>query len=102
MVVVASIGNSGADGLYSAGAPGVGNNVIGTASYDNSHVGTRLTISPTIRRSAMPYLAGIAAADVGTDERHDAGAVVYAVTAPAAGDGCAARPAGNSAGQGRC
>ena len=38
MVVVASIGNSGADGLYSAGAPGVGNNVIGTASFDNSHV----------------------------------------------------------------
>ena len=38
MVVVASIGNSGTDGLYSAGAPGVGNNVIGVASYDNSHV----------------------------------------------------------------
>ena len=37
MVVVASIGNSGADGLYSAGAPGVGNNVIGTASFDNTH-----------------------------------------------------------------
>ena len=37
MVVVASIGNSGADGLYSAGAPGVGDKVIGTASYDNSH-----------------------------------------------------------------
>lgn len=28
MVVVASIGNSGADGLYSAGAPGLGENVI--------------------------------------------------------------------------
>ena len=37
MVVVASIGNSGADGLYAAGAPGVGDKVIGTASYDNSH-----------------------------------------------------------------
>ena len=36
MVVVASIGNSGADGLYSAGAPGVGNKVIGVASYDNT------------------------------------------------------------------
>ena len=36
MVVVASIGNSGADGLYSAGAPGVGDKVIGTASYDNT------------------------------------------------------------------
>jgi minor extracellular serine protease Vpr len=38
MVVVASIGNSGASGLYSAGAPGVGNNVIGVASFDNTHI----------------------------------------------------------------
>jgi len=37
MVVVASIGNSGADGLYSAGAPGLGENVIGVASFDNTH-----------------------------------------------------------------
>lgn len=38
MVVVASIGNSGANGLYSAGAPGLGEKVIGVASYDNSHL----------------------------------------------------------------
>jgi subtilisin family serine protease len=38
MVVVASIGNSGANGLYAAGAPGLGSKVIGTASFDNSHV----------------------------------------------------------------
>jgi len=38
MVVVASIGNSGANGLYSAGAPGLGDKVIGVASYDNSNV----------------------------------------------------------------
>ena len=38
MVVVASIGNSGATGLYSAGAPGVGKKVIGTASFDNVQV----------------------------------------------------------------
>jgi|CXWL01.1.fsa_nt_gi subtilisin family serine protease len=37
MVVVASIGNSGANGLYSAGAPGLGENVIGVASFDNTH-----------------------------------------------------------------
>ena len=37
MVVVASIGNSGANGLYSAGAPGLGKDVIGVASFDNSH-----------------------------------------------------------------
>lgn len=38
MVVVASIGNSGANGLYSAGAPGLGDKVIGVAAFDNSHV----------------------------------------------------------------
>jgi minor extracellular serine protease Vpr len=38
MIVVASIGNSGASGLYSASAPGLGKNVIGVASFDNTHV----------------------------------------------------------------
>jgi subtilisin family serine protease len=37
-VVVASIGNSGTSGLYAAGAPGVGEKVIGVASYDNTSV----------------------------------------------------------------
>ena len=47
MVVVASIGNSGANGLYSAGAPGVGNKVIGVASFDNSHVQlSTFTVTP--------------------------------------------------------
>ena len=47
MVVVASIGNSGANGIYSAGAPGVGDKVIGVASYDNSHVqAPGFTITP--------------------------------------------------------
>jgi minor extracellular serine protease Vpr len=36
--VVASIGNSGANGLYSAGAPGLGEKVIGVASFDNTEV----------------------------------------------------------------
>ncbi len=38
MVVVASIGNSGANGVYSTGAPGNGDKVIGVASFDNTHV----------------------------------------------------------------
>jgi minor extracellular serine protease Vpr len=47
MVVVASIGNSGANGIYSTGAPGVGKKVIGVASFDNSHVALNtFTISP--------------------------------------------------------
>jgi minor extracellular serine protease Vpr len=47
MIVVTSIGNSGANGGYSASAPGVGRKVIGTASFDNSHVELPVfTISP--------------------------------------------------------
>jgi len=47
MVVVASIGNSGANGLYSAGAPGLGKDVIGVASFDNTRVALNVfTISP--------------------------------------------------------
>jgi minor extracellular serine protease Vpr len=69
MVVVASIGNSGADGVYSAGAPGVGNRVIGVASMDNSHVDLRtFTISPdntaigysTVTAAPAPPLSGSA------------------------------------------
>jgi len=37
IVVVASIGNDGTTGLYSAGAPGVGSGVIGVASFDNTN-----------------------------------------------------------------
>ena len=47
MVVVASIGNSGASGVYSAGAPGVGRKVIGVASFDNTHIALpSFTVSP--------------------------------------------------------
>ena len=47
MVVVASIGNNGANGLYSAGAPGLGEKVIGVASYDNTHIAQgAFSISP--------------------------------------------------------
>ena len=47
MVVVASIGNNGANGLYSAGAPGLGQKVIGVASFDNTYVAqAAFSISP--------------------------------------------------------
>ncbi|MGH9284912.1 MAG: S8 family serine peptidase, partial [Acidimicrobiales bacterium] len=47
MIVVASIGNSGANGLYSGGAPGVGKKVIGVASFNNTHLNLPVfTISP--------------------------------------------------------
>ncbi|MES1240776.1 MAG: S8 family serine peptidase [Acidobacteriota bacterium] len=47
VIVVASIGNSGANGLYAGGAPGLGEKVIGVASFDNTHIQTlSLTVSP--------------------------------------------------------
>jgi subtilisin family serine protease len=47
VVVVASIGNEGALGLYGASAPGIGKNVIGVASFDNTHANVNsFTISP--------------------------------------------------------
>jgi minor extracellular serine protease Vpr len=51
VVVVASIGNSGASGVYSASAPGVGQKVIGVASFLNTHLNlTAFTISPDDRQ----------------------------------------------------
>lgn len=38
VVVTASIGNSGTGGVFAAGAPGVGEKVIGVANFMNSHV----------------------------------------------------------------
>jgi minor extracellular serine protease Vpr len=47
VVVVASIGNSGARGVFAAGAPAVGQKVIGVASFDNTHVKlATFTITP--------------------------------------------------------
>jgi hypothetical protein len=55
MVVVASIGNSGANGLYSAGAPGLGEKVIGVASFDNTHI-SALTFNVNPGGQQVPYL----------------------------------------------
>jgi len=60
VVVVASIGNSGTSGLYAVGAPGVGKDVIGVASFDNSHVYLpSFTVSPG--GNAVGYTAATAA-----------------------------------------
>ncbi len=61
MIVVTSIGNSGANGLYSASAPGVGKNVIGTASFDNTDVLLpAFTISPDNRQIGWTGATGAA------------------------------------------
>lgn len=57
MVVVASIGNSGANGLYSAGSPGLGKKVIGVASFDNSHINAlSFNVNPPGDGRAVAYL----------------------------------------------
>lgn len=55
VVMVASIGNSGASGVYSAGAPGVGDNVIGVASFDNTNI-SALTFDVLPGGAKVPYL----------------------------------------------
>jgi subtilisin family serine protease len=55
VVVVASIGNSGANGVWSAGAPGVGSKVIGVASYDNTHINA-LTFRTNPANTQIAYL----------------------------------------------
>lgn len=63
MVVVASIGNSGTNGLYAASAPGLGKNVIGVASFDNTHVLLpAFTISPDNTKIGHTGATGAAAA----------------------------------------
>jgi subtilisin family serine protease len=63
MVVVASIGNSGTSGLFAAGAPGLGQKVIGTASFDNTAVTlSQFTVSPDARAIGYSAMTGSVAA----------------------------------------
>jgi subtilisin family serine protease len=91
VVVVASIGNSGANGLWSAGAPGVGDRVIGVASFDNIYQKLPyFTVSPD--NTPIGYNSAAAAAATPTS-----GSLPMARTA--AVDGCAAQPAGSLLGK---
>ncbi|MDP2322088.1 MAG: S8 family serine peptidase [Acidobacteriota bacterium] len=92
--VVASIGNSGANGLYSASAPGLGSKVIGVASFDNTHFSLpTFTISPD--DTSIGYGAAASAPTpptMGTFPMQRTG------TATSTADACAALPAGSLAG----
>jgi subtilisin family serine protease len=94
MVVVASIGNSGANGIYSAGAPGVGNSTIGVASYDNTHVELN-TFTVTPAGLTIGYANAAAAPPAPTS-----GSLPLAKTGTPTtpDDGCSALPAGSLAG----
>jgi minor extracellular serine protease Vpr len=74
MSVVASIGNEGATGLYGAGAPGLGEDVIGVAAFDNSHV-SALTFNVNPSGEQVPYLTLASAQEAPTEG--ESGEVVY-------------------------
>jgi subtilisin family serine protease len=112
VVVVASIGNSGANGVYSAGAPGVGEKVIGVASFDNSHVqAPGFTISPD--NAAIPYSDSTSNSQTIPDPPNPpttgTSPIAQSAAAAAVGpvppgalpldDGCTAHPAGFFAGK---
>jgi minor extracellular serine protease Vpr len=101
MVVVASIGNSGANGVYSGGVPGMGDKVIGVASFDNSHVAlTTFTISPDDMPIGYANAAAAPPAPTsGSLEMAKANAVGPVPPNVLPGDdGCAAVPAGTYTG----
>ncbi len=95
VVMVASIGNNGPggsppDALFAAGAPGVGKNVIGVASYDNAQRaftvgGTPYGYTPASGAPLPPTTGSLPMARTGTPASVD--------------DACAALPAGSLAGQ---
>ncbi len=90
MVVVASIGNNGPggsapDGPYAAGAPGIGKDVIGVASYDNTHI-----TQPSIAVSPDGAKFGYSAASGSPAAPQDGSSLVMSKTGTPAttNDGC--------------
>jgi minor extracellular serine protease Vpr len=96
VTVVASIGNSGANfgQLWSAGAPGVGRNVIGVASFDN----TKATL-PAFRVGSTMYTYNRASGSLATVPQSGSGELVATGTPATPNDGCVAPLPGALAGK---
>ena len=95
MVVVASIGNVGPNGLYAASAPGVGKNVIGVASFDNTHVNlATFTVSPDDYSIGYTNATGAPPAPLSGSYP-----MARTGTASTTNDACSALPAGSLAGK---
>jgi minor extracellular serine protease Vpr len=95
VVVVASAGNEGANGLYASSAPGIGKDVIGVASFDNIGVVLNaFSISPDNKKIGYNPAAGAPTVPVtGTFPMARTG------TPASAADGCTAAAAGSLTGQ---
>ncbi|TML81120.1 MAG: peptidase S8 [Actinobacteria bacterium] len=87
VTVVASIGNSGVNGgqLWSAGAPGVGRDVIGVASFDN----TKATL-PAFRVGTTLYTYNRASGSLATVPQSGSAELFATGTPTTANDGCTA------------
>ncbi|MFL6029664.1 MAG: S8 family serine peptidase [Gaiellaceae bacterium] len=93
VVVVTSIGNSGANGsqLWSAGAPGVGKKVIAVASFDN----TKATL-PSFKIGAKSYTYNRAAGSLTSVPQSGSGEIAFTGSPTLSGDGCVNAPAPGS------
>jgi minor extracellular serine protease Vpr len=95
IVVVASAGNNGANGLFATGAPALGEKVISVASVDNAFVRARaLTVTPD--NKVIPFLQATAA---GAAPAAGTFPLTRTGTATSAADACNPLPAGSLAGQ---
>jgi minor extracellular serine protease Vpr len=96
VVVVASIGNSGANGgqLWSAGSPGVGRNVIGVASFDN-----RKATLPAFSVGGTLYTYNRAGGSLATVPTSGSFELVATGTPTTTNDACGSLPAGSLAGK---
>lgn len=95
VVVVASIGNSGAYGLYSAGSPGLGKDVIGVSSFDNTYdYLPYFTVSPDDRKVGYNAAAGAP-----TPPTSGTAMLARTGTSVSTADACVALPAGSLAGK---
>jgi subtilisin family serine protease len=95
IVVVASIGNNGANGLYSAGAPGLGKKVIGVASFDNTQI-TQFAFSISPDNKLIGYTQATAAPVAPQSGTYP---LARTGTQTTVDDGCTALPAGSLAGK---
>lgn len=95
MVVVASAGNSGQTGVYSTGAPSVGEKVISVASFDNTHVRQPyFTVSPDATKVGYNAASGAPAAPTS-----GSATLARTGTTSSTDDACNALPAGSLAGR---
>ena len=91
MIVVASAGNEGANGLYAAAAPSIGRGVVSVASFDNTSINyASFVASPGNRRVGYQPAVGAPPAPL-----NGGAALARTGTTASTADACVALPAGS-------